>query len=402
MGTVGKAGIDAWIGAQTGGVLPGNLKLGISSKVTRAIHVDGSPVVAVAGDIEFDTQLHALVDLLHWQHSTALEAKRGRVVIGAGPKVAGLCDAMATLRAELDRETSPQLSILESDGTLTPVSGPPSYTTSGAPWAAKLAKWDATEPAFRAAGFLDAIQAQETVGVSLHPDLTELTWSIRVDGLRVGRIHRAKPDSISLEVGTAGGTAEPTKDFAKIAGAAKVVTECANTAAELVAQLADHWRTKKGGHGQPEHALEAAILRGDVGVTTGTGDTLARVDSSGRVLRAGQFPTLWSVQPGVRARYLDVVMRVGATPWAVELKVSKANLEIRSAVAQAVMYAAFIRQATPLHGWFERRGLDATKCRAAIVVPPGIAPTWREPLLAVAARFGVAVAEVPPPAPYGQ
>ena len=109
------------------------LKLGISSKVTRAIHVDGSPVVAVAGDIEFDTQLHSLVDLLHWQHSMALEAKRGRVVIGAGPKVAGLCDAMATLRAELDQETSPQLSILESDGTLTPVSGPPSYTTSGAP-----------------------------------------------------------------------------------------------------------------------------------------------------------------------------------------------------------------------------------------------------------------------------
>ena len=141
-----------------------------------------------------------------------------------------------------------------------------------------------------------------------------MTWSIRVDGLRVGRIHRAKPDSISLEVGKAGGTAEPTKELRQNRRAAKVVTDCANTAAEVVAQLADHWRTKKGGHGQPEHALEAAILRGDVGVTTAAGDTLARVDSSGRVLRAGQFPTLWSVQPGVRARYLDVVMRVGATP----------------------------------------------------------------------------------------
>ena len=66
----------------------------------------------------------------------------------------------------------------------------------------------------------------------------------------------------SLGVGKAGGTAEPTKDFAKIAGAAKVVTDCANTAAEVVAQLADYWRPRRVATGTPNTRWKSAILRG--------------------------------------------------------------------------------------------------------------------------------------------
>ena len=64
---------------------------------------------------------------------------------------------MATLRAELGQETSRRLSILKSDGTLTPVADAPSYAAAVLSGPTELAKWDATEPAFRAAGFLAAI-----------------------------------------------------------------------------------------------------------------------------------------------------------------------------------------------------------------------------------------------------
>ena len=56
--------------------------------------------------------------------------------------------------------------------------------------------------------------------------------------------------------------------------------------------------------------------------------------------------------------------------------------------------------ATPMHEWFSRRGLEATACRAAIVVPPQIPDEWYDPLVAVAQEFGVGVAEVRPPPPY--
>ena len=253
-------------------------------------------------------------------------------------------------------------------------------------------------PEFRAA--LDTIASHHANAVSIHPDLTAGTWSIRIDGLRVGRIHRSKPAPINLGVWKGAAAGQPAKDFANIAGAANVVTCSVADAATLVVKLADYWCTHPGGHGYPEHALESAILRGHLGVKTLAGDDLARVDTAARVLRAGQFPTLWSVQPKATARYLDVVMRVGPTPWAVELKKPRrgANTRVRSR-KRCCMRRSSGRQ-KPLHGWFAHRGMDATTCRAAIVVPPGIVAKWRDPLLAIAARFGVAVAEVPPPPPY--
>jgi hypothetical protein len=392
MGTVTRSQIEAWVMSTTGGILPGNAKLGIGNDVVRGLAGSGSPVAAVAGDAPFGAQVDALVDLLSWQHASGLQATPGRLVVGDGPHRARVADALCTLRDAAESAgtgESPSLFVLGLDDALTPLDAlAPSFASSGGGWGMKFDEWDVIEPTGRAGEFVEALASGTGAhlgAVNLHPDLTTPFWSIRIDGLRVGRIHRSKERPIRLQV-----------------GAANIPTDSVDTAIDVVSKLAKHWRTTPGGHGQSEHALEAAILRGDAEVTTLTGVSLGRVDSAEHVLRAGQFPCLWSTEPGAGARYLDVVMRDRSTPWAVELKIplGGGGRHYRHAITQAVLYAAFIRGATPVHGWFSRRGLDASACRAAIVVPPDMDPVWKTSLLAVAGRFDVAVAEVAPPAPY--
>jgi hypothetical protein len=409
MKTVTRSRIEAWIASTTVGILSGSAKLGIGSDVVRGPTGDGSAVAAVAGDAPFGTQVDALVDLLSWQHAFGLQVTAGRLVIGDGPHRTRVIDALSTLRDALKPAVNcepPALFVLDFDGTLTPLDAPaPSFACAGGGWGMKFDEWDAILPTGQAGEFVNALAGGEGAhlrAISLHPDLTTPFWSIRIDGIRVGRIHRSKEHPIRLEVGAAKEAGVPNKDFVSIAGGPSIETESIDTVIDVVSKLAKHWRTKPGGHGQPEHALEAAILRGDAEVTTLNGVALGRVDVTPHVLRAAQFPCLWSTDPGARARYLDVVMRTGSTPWAAELKIPSGGggRQYRHAITQTVLYAAFIRGATPVHGWFSSRGLDAAACRPAIVVPPDMDPAWKASLLAVADRFDVEVAEVAPPAPY--
>jgi hypothetical protein len=408
MGTVTRSQIEAWITTTTGGILLGNAKLGIGNDVVRGLAGDGSPVAAVAGDAPFGAQVDGFVDLLRWQHASGSQATPGCLVVGDGPRRARVADALCTLRGALKPAgigEPPSLCVLGLGDTLTPLDAPaPSFASAGGGWGMMFDKWDSVEPSGCASEFVQALAGgtgEHLGAVSLHPDLTTPFWSIRIDGLRVGRIHRSKERPIRLQVGTVKAGKAHT-GFASIAGGPSVETDSIDTVIDVVSRLAAHWRTTPGGHGQPEHALEAAILRGDAEVTTVTGVSLGRVDSAAHVLRAGQFPCLWSTEPGAGARYLDVVMRTGSTPWAAELKIpgGGGGRYYRHAITQAVLYAAFIRGATPVHGWFLRRGLDASACRPVIVVPPDMDPAWKTSLLAVADRFDVAVAEVAPPTPY--
>ena len=69
----------------------------------------------------------------------------------------------------------------------------------------------------------------------------------------------------------------------------------------------------------------------------------------------------------------------------------------RHAIAQAVLYREFIRQARPLHFWFERYGLDAAACQAAVVIPEfpsGTGGRWRPRLQALCDLFDVELVEV--------
>jgi hypothetical protein len=80
--------------------------------------------------------------------------------------------------------------------------------------------------------------------------------------------------------------------------------------------------------------------------------------------------------PEPDARYLDLLMRAGRQPWAIELKLTDAGRGryLRHAIVQAVLYRRFVRAASDLHPWFVERSLDPTACRAAIAFP---APTGR-------------------------
>src|SRR4051794_35441069 len=133
-----------------------------------------------------------------------------------------------------------------------------------------------------------------------------------------------------------------------------------------------------------------------------------RSTSTGDSCRAS-IPTTWSTGaassrkwgPGGKARYLDALLRDGSTPWAIEMKVqggAGVGQYYRHAVAQAVLYREFIRRAEPLHPWFEKRGLVATDCRAAVVVPtiPSQQARWRHRLMALCRVFDVAFVEVDP------
>ena len=166
--------------------------------------------------------------------------------------------------------------------------------------------------------------------------------------------------------------------------------------AAAVRAFRDAWLRDAAGQGlgrkQDEHALESRILRGVVPIEV-AGSQLQLLSKSDIVNWGSQFPTIWGRQG--RARYLDGLLRDGSTPWALEMKVNGGGgvgRYYRHAIAQAVLYREFIRQAEPLHFWFERHDLDAIACQAAIVIPE-LSPAsdrWRPRLQALCDLFEVA------------
>lgn len=87
------------------------------------------------------------------------------------------------------------------------------------------------------------------------------------------------------------------------------------------------------------------------------------------VARGSQFPTLWG--HGGKARFLDALVRRGATPLAVELKVATGGQGryYRRSLVQAVLYRHFIRNAPGLEKWFKAAGLDRMATEGASEYP---------------------------------
>jgi hypothetical protein len=141
-----------------------------------------------------------------------------------------------------------------------------------------------------------------------------------------------------------------------------------------------------------EGRLEACVLRGAIPIMIDGVATLAVASSW------GQFPTLWS--PGGKGKELDVLMQRGDEPWAIELKHHNPAGIVsyyRHAVGQAVLYRTYIRKAKPLHDWFASKGMDATRCQAAVVLTESAHRDWDARLTHVqrlAALFDVKVAVV--------
>lgn len=224
----------------------------------------------------------------------------------------------------------------------------------------------------------------------------------------MGRIGRQDGALAVGKDGKNGRRSTKRKAWVTVAGEepVRVTSETATDAGRLIGQFARRFLGERvDGARRPkqdEHALESRVLRGLVSLDLDDGSRLQLLTGTAdpHVNWGSQFPTRWGLPKASSARYLDALLRAGRTPWAVEIKVDGGGgtgKYYRHAVAQAVLYREFIRQATPLAPWFERHGLDQRECRAAVVVPEFGRPddVKKQRLAAVCRAFGVALICVP-------
>lgn len=239
-------------------------------------------------------------------------------------------------------------------------------------------------------------------------------WALRIDGLQIG-IATAQSATLTIGKPGKGGDGAQRTTFIEEAGAPSVTVVAdqpglgelsSAEAAVLIRRLLRRFRTvdvpgapltHRAAKGVPivdEHTLEARLLKG-----------LTRLDYDQQlvlddhvVARGSQFPTLWTDQPGGRAKYLDAMVRRDATPIAIELKVATGGQGryYRRSLVQAVLYRHFITNAPGLDPWFQAAGLDQTALEAAIGIPTPARWTNRfdrdlDLLRSVAARVGVHV-----------
>ncbi len=392
-------------------------KNSISTKVIRCHH-DGQLAVAVGSDSGAKVQIAALLDLLdlHLQSPDRDSAQQVTLILGGCPDGPEALDAIGTMVHSMT--SGPQVRVLVADdkGLLAPVetepcdfstdaeysgwlkllmaveSGPPALLRKLVREVAALAGWDgaASQP-------LMAYQMLSARG----------RWSLRLEGLEVGRF---KGTSGWLDVGKVGklGDLSPQRQAWIAATGADAPLTVTGRAAELSGASAALWafaqqwlpRLKPDGAvpiKQDEHALESRVLRGLAPVVVPGVGRLERLHDDPAVNWGSQFPTKWGRQGS--ARYLDALLRDGATPWAVEIKIqggTGVGGYYRHAVAQAVLYRHFIRQARPLQPWFDKYDLHRQDCQAAILVPTMDGPLseWRTRLTAVANLWELPVVEI--------
>lgn len=246
------------------------------------------------------------------------------------------------------------------------------------------------------------VSAADLPALRAYPMLSTIAgWSLRLEGLEVGR---ANAKEVRLQVGKEGknGDRSLQRDtWVTATGQREVdVTSDATEAASMITSFASAWQALGATSADhDEHALESRILRGATAVDV-AGRSLTLIERDPIVNWGSQFPTKWG--PAGKARYLDALLRDGSTPWAIEMKVQGGGgvgQYYRHAVAQAVLYREFIRQATPLHPWFDTRGLEAPKCEAAVVVPRMTNPRHaqsRDRVARLCEAFAVEFVEVDP------
>lgn len=363
----------------------------ITSNLIWAI-VDGTPVVAVGGDLEYDAQVHAVIDAVFWSRRrqsgrTALV----RLVYGSGPRDTEVMESVATLMAVFQ---GPECLQVERDFRPIRLSLPDFAKIDGR-WA-RLVEKRATavlpplavdlgnlvnEPAFR-----------------WYRTVTGGYWSGRVDGLEVCRV-TGNPGKGDLDVGRVGKGGAQSRErevFEKIAASVPRDFDMSNPTnmqdvAEVIRSLVRERESGELKKVSVEHRLEARVLRGRVLVNDGQ-VTLTTVCGA----LPFQFPTKWS-EIGA-PRYVDVLMKKDDVPYVVELKVGTAGIGqyYRHAITQAVLYREFIRRAPLFHNWFTAQGLDCARCRAVVAFPRDSKsdPACLTELRRLAGAFDVEVIEV--------
>ncbi|QXG76719.1 hypothetical protein KUM42_03980 [Modestobacter sp. L9-4] len=384
----------------------------IGNTVVRCVY-DGRRAVAVGADGR--TEIDALLDLvdLHLHGAgvvgdTAVVADEVVLLLVQDAWDTEAEGALRTLAAELRAPVRVLLRRLNSRGDLLPISA------SGLDDIGDHEKYRYTEWLRYLMDLGDrppTLVNRVLAGVTrpefrAYPMLTRKNWwSLRLEGLEVaqvgaqqGRVDvgqdydgRRGPERAAWLTAVPEGRLDITDDDSSVARAAGAINA-----------FADAWDGEVPATGKHnEHVLESRILRGIVPVRTSEGAlTLLRSPEEQRVSWGSQFPTRWGLTKSNSGRYLDVLLRDGRTPWALELKVDgSAGVAgyYRHGVKQAVLYRHFIRHATYLAPWFERFGLDHAACRAAVVVPE-FQPDqerWRDRLQRVCDAFDVELITVP-------
>jgi hypothetical protein len=394
---VSKLELKRWLGDCHSGefIDKPDAAAGLSSHLLRG-RSGGRLTVAVGGDASPETAINALLDLLAWHW-----IERGRpadgvdLLVGDGPNASNILGALRTLAAThtgrpnidlyLVARVGPTLQRQEADVPV-PTFESSSRATS---WAGYLSGWWDAQPAGLAADLVGAIGDERA---RLYPSLSKRVadgeWSLRIDGLQVGVVGSVRGRLGIGRVGTGRGKAVET--WKTIAGPGPKVVSASpgdgelgiSAAAQLVQDLIGAFHDATDArleHGQPEHALEATVLRHGLRVLVG-GRSLeplvAPSDPPGspaksRVARGSQIPTQWWANGN--PRYLDALLRDGRTAWAVEMKEpSRAGgygLYLRHAIGQAVLYRHFLRTASSYGQWFNTAGLDQHGIRALVLYP---------------------------------
>ena len=353
----------------------------------------GTPAVVVEA-VDAKKQIVALLDLLSLRLAGHVPATSSVAVLLHAPHPEAVA-ALEVLRDAVADEV--EVNLLQCDCSTTvgslwlPV--PPAAFDTADPqyyprWPGLLAQ-DFTPPRL-VAELLDLVELDE---LRAYPQLTATgEWSIRLEGLQIGRITRRERGYLDVgSIGKYGALGYERSAWLAIhpSGAFRFDDTNLDQAASMIIRFAEAWTWIAGGT-QNEHVLESRILRGRTTVGTGRG-ALEPVRPDPHINWGSQFPTKWG--PVRSARYLDALLRdpIDPTvPWAIEMKVRLSEGQYyRHAVAQAVLYRHFIKKAESLHFWFKPYGLDPQQCRAAVVVPTFTTPAWEERLRGLCELFDV-------------
>lgn len=379
-------------------------KNGISSSSIRCVY-DGTRTIAVGSERNAKTQIAALLDLLDL-HVNGSTSDQDAVTLLLGGRLGLKREAVDAVRTLVGaKRGGPEVRLLEhdADGGWVPIADEPfdaADVTEYTRWPALLSAIPHEPPAL----VIDLLRRASVPALRAYPMLSSkgTRWSLRVEGLEVGRV-TAKGGYLDVgKEGKLGGQSAARISWLSHEDRSARVsfgTDDADLAraAATIKHFASGWTPADPALApeQNEHALESRILRGAVPVAA-DGRELELIREHGTVNWGSQFPTKWGRDGS--ARYLDALLRDGSTPWAIEMKVQGAGgvgQYYRHAIAQAVLYREFIRGATPLHPWFEAYGLDPNACQAAVVVPEIQHGPWLARLKRLCDLFDVPLVQVP-------
>jgi hypothetical protein len=373
---------------------------GISSATGRLVD-NGVRAAQVRPDSTSKHQIAALLDLLDLHlggadAGTAVDADRVRLrVPSLMPEARG---ALGTLVNALKESIAVEVVELQGDDWAHATIGWDINDTSQYPTLDTLLARPRPVPKL----VTDIVEGAGLDSLRAYPMLSTVGgWSLRLEGLEVGRVSGSTAVLGVGKDGKGGRSAQREAWLEATGHEDRFRTDDADAVVAVIKAFSAKWQdANRQSPRQDEHALESRILRDAASVTVNN-TRLALIATEPMTVNWGsQFPCKWG--PSGKWRYLDALLRDGRTPWAVEMKVqggAGVGQYYRHAVAQAVLYREFLRRAEIVRPWFLGRGLDAAICSAAVVVPEMTSPSqakWRTNVQRLCTAFGVAFVEVDP------